>query len=244
MSDETNNSKLIMDIKEEIFERFKPATQPIPSMYSDETMDLNDSFVIDPKPSSPSDPDLVMPARRPTAVSMISNKRKVSARITQKFSPYMLNHLQQRGVLTRLENEAIELPYNENMARIKPQKVKSDVERAQRDRNNVASRQSRLKAKMLEEELQNEARNVEEENRRQKIKVSMYRVYVNALLQKFNKAQMDLDIAWEKEQASSRPSATKKPRNGDAKGVDLDHDDAPAVEGDSDGEWHLGDDVL
>ena len=50
--------------------------------------------------------------------------------------------------MRRIENEAVELPYNENMARIRPQaaqSLKSDMERAQRDRNNVASRQSRLK---------------------------------------------------------------------------------------------------
>ena len=55
---------------------------------------------------------------------------------------------------------------------------------------------------MLEAELQNEAKTVEEENRRQKIKTSMYRAYINKLQglcrqQKIN-ADIDIDAEWAK----------------------------------------------
>lgn len=224
-------SEAINLIKQEVPERLKPATEPKPSMYSDQSMDLNDSFTYEPQPgTSSSDQELMMPPRRPTAVSMISNKRKVSVRITQKFSPQMLNHLHQRGVMNRLENEAIELPYNENMARIRPQTARNDNERAQRDRSNVASRQSRLKAKMLEDELQKEGQNVADENRRQKIKISMYRVYISNLLKLSKGEPINFDFEFEKEQAKASAIAFAK-MNGNR----------PA-EDDSDWDWQDKDD--
>ena len=184
--------------------RFPSAVASIPDMYSLQSVEIIDDFVQEPQPgpSTSTTEQFVMPARRPTAVKMISNKRKVSIRVTQRFSPYLIKHLRQSGVIDRLENEAVELPYNGNMARIKPQKIQnvlSDSERAQRDRNNVASRQSRLKAKLLEGELQAESVKVEEENRRQKIKIAMYRTYIQSLLKKSGAELMNFDGEWVKE---------------------------------------------
>lgn len=142
--------------------------------------------------------DLVMPKRRPTAIPMISRNRKLSSRITQRLSPYILSRMQESGSFNRLENDVVELPYNENMARIRPQRVKSDKERAQRDRNNVASRQSRLKAKILEREMQSIASTVKEENKGQKMKIAMHKIYIQKLGRRLN-VHLDLDASWAKE---------------------------------------------
>ena len=84
----------------------KPKVEAKDDMYSHQSFDLINYVLSDQPVESVEIPitetsetsessELVMPARRPTAVPMISNKRKVSARITRQFSPYMLNHLHQ-----------------------------------------------------------------------------------------------------------------------------------------------------
>ena len=86
----------------------KPAVEVKSDMYTHKSFDLVNYVLGDvpveavdlpeaagPAAVEPSTSELVLPARRPTAVAMISNKRKLSARITDRFSPYMLNHLHQ-----------------------------------------------------------------------------------------------------------------------------------------------------
>lgn len=201
-SEEVNSiiNSFIDKVKQErIDEELKLAEklEPIIPESSISESSSSESITSDAQPGPSS--ECVMPEKRPTAIPMISNKRKFSARITQKLSPYILHQMQENGSMHRMENAAVELPYNGNMARIRPQKQKSDKERAQRDRNNVASRQSRLKAKLLEQELIQIADNVKLKNEHHKMIITMHTLYFKKLEKALKLSEMDLDAAWAKE---------------------------------------------
>ena len=74
---------------------------------------------------------------------------------------------------------------------------KSSEARAQRDRNNLVSRVSRMKQKMLDQALEFEEQKINYENRQLKMRIAQNRVFVNELLELTGRDKVDLAAEWQ-----------------------------------------------
>lgn len=133
-------------------------------------------------PSSP--PSFEKPVEK-TIGKEIKRKKFLNARMTAKLSPYMINRLEQKGVLDQLDqdNPTSNMPYNPNKVRnFKKNCIRTEKQQNQREKNNLAGRQSRYKLKIIEDAIKDEVKDVENENITVKRHLAKLRAYANSLI--------------------------------------------------------------
>lgn len=128
------------------------------------------------------------PPPSPVAAASVGKEKKkkkfLNARMASKLSPYMINRLEQKGILNQLDEEdVLTLPYNPRKVRnFEKCSPRTEQQQNRRDKNNLAGRQSRYKVKLIEEVIKQEASVVEHENIMVKTHLAKLRVYANYLL--------------------------------------------------------------
>lgn len=99
----------------------------------------------------------------------------------------------------------IPVVYHRNMAREFPgTETRTPEQQIQRKRNTEAARQSRAKAKVLEQLVENESKEAHFENVNSKRILAAQHTYANLLLKQMNKEEVDWSSQWEKSRDVSK----------------------------------------